>query len=77
MKFYLKQIGKEWKIVRKKLSFMHTKRFFTFSIRWVQFHVGAIPCGCNSTSTIYGILNVNLLRLIITSSRRSGPKRRR
>ena len=23
---------------------MHTKRFNTFSKRWVQFRVGAIPC---------------------------------
>ena len=34
----------ERKIVRKKLSFMHSKRFNTFSKRWVQFRVGAIPC---------------------------------
>ena len=34
---------KERKIVRKKLSFMHTKRFNTFFKRWVQFRVGAIP----------------------------------
>ena len=34
---------KHWKIARKKLSFMHTKRFNTFFKRWVQFRVGAIP----------------------------------
>ena len=34
---------KERKIVRKKLSFMHTKRFNTFFKRWVQFRVGRIP----------------------------------
>ena len=34
---------KERKIVRKKLSFMHTKRLNTFFKRWVQFRVGAIP----------------------------------
>ena len=34
---------KERKIVRKKLSCMHTKRFNTFFKRWVQFRVGAIP----------------------------------
>ena len=35
---------KERKIVRKKLSFMHTKRFYTcFKKRRVQFRVGAIP----------------------------------
>ena len=30
---------------------MHTKRFNTCYKRWVQFRVGAVPCGCNSTST--------------------------
>ena len=41
---------KERKIARKKLSFMHTKRFHTLFKRWVQFkysnvqfRVGAIP----------------------------------
>ena len=34
---------KESKIVRKKINFMHTKRFNTFFKRWVQFRVGAIP----------------------------------
>ena len=34
---------KELNIVRKKLSFMHTKRFDTFSKIWVQFRVDAIP----------------------------------
>ena len=34
---------KERQIVRKKLSFMHTKRFNTFFERWVQFRVGVIP----------------------------------
>ena len=34
---------KERKILRKKLSFMHTKRFNTVLKRWVQFCVGAIP----------------------------------
>ena len=34
----------ERKIVRKKLSFMHTKRFDTCFKRWVQFYLGAIPC---------------------------------
>jgi hypothetical protein len=34
----------ERKIVRKKISFMHSKRFNTFSKRWVQFRVGAISC---------------------------------
>ena len=38
-----KKTDKEWKIVRKKLSFMHTKRLNTFFKRWVQFRVGAIP----------------------------------
>ena len=33
----------ERKIVRKKLSFMHTKTFDTFFKRWVQFRLGAIP----------------------------------
>ena len=33
---------KERKIVVKKLSFMHTKRFNPFFKRWVQFRVGAI-----------------------------------
>ena len=31
------------KILRKKLSFMHAKRFNKIFIRWVQFRVGAIP----------------------------------
>ena len=31
---------------------MHTKRFNTFFKKWVQFRVGAIPCECNSTSTV-------------------------
>ena len=34
---------KERKILRKKLGFMHTKRFYTFFKRWVQFRAGAIP----------------------------------
>ena len=34
---------KERKIVRKKLSFMHKKRFNTCFKRWMQFRVGAIP----------------------------------
>ena len=34
---------KERKIARKKMSFMHTKRFNTFFKRWVRFRVGAIP----------------------------------
>ena len=34
---------KERNIVRKKLSFMHTKRFNKYFKRWVQFRVGAIP----------------------------------
>ena len=34
---------KERKIVRKRLSFMHTKIFNTFFKRWVQFRVDAIP----------------------------------
>ena len=34
---------KERKIVRKKLSFMHIKRFNRFFKIWVQFRVGAIP----------------------------------
>ena len=34
---------KERKIVWKKLSFKHTKRFNTFSLKWVQSRVGAIP----------------------------------
>ena len=45
--YYIPQVNKsdkERKIVRKKLSFMHTKKFYTFSKRWVQFRVGAIPC---------------------------------
>ena len=36
-------MDKERKIVRKKLSFMHTKRFNTFFKRWVQYRVVAIP----------------------------------
>ena len=46
-----KKSDKERKFVRKKLSFMHTKGFN----RCVQFiiHIlGAIPCRCNSTSTV-------------------------
>ena len=45
--YYIRQgnkSDKEREVVRKKLSFMHTKRFNTFSKKWVQFHVGAIPC---------------------------------
>ena len=38
---------KENKIVREKLSFMHTKRFNTFFKK-----MGVVPCGCNSTSTV-------------------------
>ena len=34
---------KERKIVRKKLSFMHTTRSNTLFKKWVQFRVGAIP----------------------------------
>ena len=34
--------GKEKKIVRKKLSFMHTKIFRKLFTKWVQFCVGAI-----------------------------------
>ena len=34
---------KERKIIRKKMSFMHTERFITIFKRWVQFCVGAIP----------------------------------
>ena len=34
---------KERKIVRNKVSFMHTKRFTTFFKRLVQLRVGAIP----------------------------------
>ena len=34
---------KERKILRKKISFMHTKIFNTFFKRWAQFLVGAIP----------------------------------
>ena len=44
--YYIHQgnkLDKERKIVRKKLSFMQTKRFFTFFKKWVQFRVGAIP----------------------------------
>ena len=44
--YYIHQENKsdnERKIVRKKLRFMHTKRFNTFFKRWVQFRVGAIP----------------------------------
>ena len=36
----------ERKIVRKKLGFMHIKRFITFLK-----NMSAIPCGCNSPST--------------------------
>ena len=35
---------------KKKLSFMHTKRFITFFKRWVQLRVGAIPCVPNYIS---------------------------
>ena len=38
---------KERKIVRKKVCFMHTKRFNAFFKK-----MGAIPCGCNFTSTL-------------------------
>ena len=38
-----KKSDKERKIERKTLSFLHTKRFDTFILRWVQFLVGAIP----------------------------------
>jgi hypothetical protein len=31
---------KERKTLRKKVNFMHTKRFNTFFKRWVQFRVG-------------------------------------
>ena len=40
---YGNKLGKERKIIRKKLSFMHTKRFNIVFKRWVQFRVGAIP----------------------------------
>ena len=33
---------KERKLLRKKLSFMHIKRFNTFFKIWMQFRVGAI-----------------------------------
>ena len=38
---------------------MNRKRFNTFFIRWVQFRVGAIPYGCNSTSTLFHVLNID------------------
>ena len=38
------KLDKEREIVRKKLSFMHTKRYNTFLKIWVQSRVGAIPC---------------------------------
>ena len=44
--YYIHQgnkLDKERKIVRKKLSFMHTKRFNIFFKKWVQFRVGDIP----------------------------------
>ena len=44
--YYIHQVNKldkERKIVRKRLSFMHTKRFNTLFKKWVQFRVGAIP----------------------------------
>jgi hypothetical protein len=34
-----KKSDKERKIERKTLSFLHTKRFDTFILRWVQFRV--------------------------------------
>ena len=34
---------KDSKIVRKKLGFIHTKRFYTFLKRWGQFRLVAIP----------------------------------
>ena len=43
---------KERKIVRKKLSFMHTKRFNTVFKRWVQFRVGAVPRLPKSTKKV-------------------------
>ena len=44
--YYIHQGNKsetERKIVRKKFSFMHTKRFNTFLKRWMQFRVVTIP----------------------------------
>ena len=52
--YYIHQgnkLDKERKIARKKLSFMHRKRFNIF------FYMGAIPCGYNFTSTIKSILS--------------------
>jgi len=47
---------KERKIVRKKLSFMHTKRFNTFFKRWVQFHVGPrLPTISFLSSTLFSL----------------------
>ena len=36
-------LDKERKFVRKKLSFIHTKRYKTLFRKWVQSRVGAIP----------------------------------
>ena len=44
---------KRGKIVRKKLSFMHKKRFNTSFKRWVQFRVGAIPRLPNRCTNIF------------------------
>ena len=46
------KLDKEIKIERKMLSFMHTKRLNTLS------KMGAIPCLCNSTSTLTALYSM-------------------
>ena len=41
--YYINKLDEERRIVRKKLSFMHIKRFITFFKIMVQFRMGAIP----------------------------------
>ena len=53
---FISKSDKEKKIVRKSLSFTHTKSFNTF------LKMDAIPCGYNSTSTKK---NIDSLRITI------------
>ena len=61
--------NKERKIVRKKLSFMHTKRFNTFFKRWVQFHVYHQTVhffqNCNSNICIFSIPYYKVIALFL------------
>ena len=57
---------KERKIVRTKLSFIHTKRFSTFFKRWMKFRLGAIPRLPPETITnIPFFVNYNFINLIM------------